>query len=107
MELHIPVNLEETILLVIENDLIHTRLINGLIDMSLKPTDYFLSLDEVVFALMGCENDGTTEVLKEWYFTQTDKVSLLDSPSRDEFTWLAQEIYLNLKVQLQQVNREA
>ncbi len=96
---------KQLILSLIKDDLINTKLVNGLTEMGLHAENYFLYLGQTIFKLMEFEDSKETEQVFERYVQLTKKVVLIDiSESHQPLDELVLEIYEELCKQ-QQVHK--
>lgn len=90
----------------IKDDLINRKLLLGLDELGLRPTDYYLNLSDTIFSIMGFSNDKTSERIFEHYIDLTEKAKFLDiSKSQIQLDKLAQDIYLELTVHRSNLNK--
>lgn len=95
---------KKLILSLIKDDLINTKLVNGLDALGLNAQDYRLHLSDTVFKLMGIEEDKKGEKLFEHYLELKDNVRFIDgAKSHEAFDDLALAIYIDL---INQIKRE-
>ncbi len=88
---------QQLILSLIKDDLINSRLVNGLNNIGLAADDYLLNLSDTIFKLMGFEDNQRTEEIYEHYLTLTKKVIDIDvTISHAPLDDLALEIYIDL-----------
>lgn len=90
----------------IKDDLVNRKLLLGLDDLGLRPTDYYLNLGDTIFSLMGFSDDKASERIFEHYLDLTEKAKFLNiSESQNQLDNLAQEIYLELIVHRSTLNK--
>ncbi len=90
-------NNKQLILSLIKDDLINTKLVNGLNEMGLNADNYFLHLKDTVFELMGFKDDEESERIFKRYIKLSNKVLLIDiSRSHKSINDLALKIYFEL-----------
>lgn len=88
---------KKLILSLIKDDLINTKLVNGLDSLGLNAQDYLLHLSDTIFELMKIKNDGKGEKLFEHYLSLKDNVRFIDTAkSHEAFDNLAIAIYIEL-----------
>lgn len=88
---------KKLILSLIKDDLINTKLVNGLDALGLNAQDYLLHLSDTVFKLMGIKDDKKGEKLFQRYLDLKDNVRFIKSAkSHDAFDDLAIAIYIDL-----------
>lgn len=84
------------ILSLLLDDLVYTRLIEGLTALNLQPQDYSLDLGDKVIKLMGFRGKQN-EVVYEYYLSRREQVQFIDlSRGNAEMKALAANIYLYL-----------
>lgn len=87
---------EKLIISLIEDDLIHSKLVEGLIELGLKAEDYFLNLSDTIICLMGFEGKRN-EQLFEYYLDLLKQAKYVEnSENNNGFKKLAAIIYHNL-----------
>lgn len=85
------------VLTLIKDDLIHTKLVNGLDILNLNASVYLLSIPETIFDLLKIKNTKKGEKLFEYYLDLKEKVQTVDiKTSHDEVEKLSNEIYKEL-----------
>lgn len=85
------------VLSLIKDDLIHTKLVNGLDNLNLNASVYLLSIPETIFVLLKIKNTKKGEKLFEYYLDLREKVQKIDiKESHDEVEKLSNEIYKEL-----------
>ena len=88
---------KKLILSLIKDDLINTKLVNGLDALGLNAQDYFLHLSDTIFKLMDIRDTKKGEKLFEHYLDLKDNVRFIDSvKSHEAFDDLALAIYIDL-----------
>ncbi len=88
---------EQLILRLIKDDLINTRLINGLNELGLNAENYFSHLSSTIFKLMGFEDNAATEVVYERYLELTKAVKYISiNESQKALDEMAFSIYQEL-----------
>lgn len=93
----IPNKNKKLILSLIKDDLINTKLVNGLDALGLNAQDYLLNLSDTIFKLMKIADDKKGENLFEHYLDLKDNVRFIDSAkSHEAFDELVHEIYSEL-----------
>ncbi len=86
------------VLSLIKDDLIHTKLVNGLDKLNLDASVYLLSVPETIFVLLKIKNTKKGEKLFEHYLDLREKVQTIDiKTSHDEVEKLSNEIYNKLQ----------
>jgi hypothetical protein len=87
----------ELIISLIKDDLINSKLVNGLIDAGLDASNYQLHLADTVFQLMGFKDDHYSDEVFKMYLTHARKARIIDiRRSGDALNELAGEIYERL-----------
>lgn len=91
-------NQKEMIISLIKDDLVNTKLVNGLSNIGLCPGDFHLNLSDTILNLLGLETED--DAIQDVYFSLTqksDSLDLADIPNREKcLTILATEIYTKL-----------
>lgn len=88
---------KKLILSLIKDDLINTKLVNGLDALGLNAQDYLLHLSDTIFKLMKINDSKKGEKLFEHYLDLKDNVRFIDSAkSHKAFDDLALAIYVDL-----------
>lgn len=89
---------KKLILSLIKDDLINTKLVNGLDSLGLNAQDYLLlHLSDTIFKLMKIKDDEKGEKLFEYYLDLKNNVRFIEAAkSHDAFDDLALEIYFDL-----------
>lgn len=91
-------DLEQLVINLIKDDLVHYKLANGLVELGLNPREYLVSLHETIFWLMGFKEEQMTDQLIDSYFLSTEKiVDMHVSSNQVELDVLARDIYTGLK----------
>ena len=81
----------------IKDDLVNRKLLIGLRELGLQPSNYFLNLSETIFYILGFPDDKASERVFEHYLELTKKVKSLNiAESHIQLDNLTQEIYLEL-----------
>jgi phosphatidylinositol kinase/protein kinase (PI-3 family) len=81
----------------IKDDLTNSRLVNGLNQLGLDSSEYFLHLSETIFQRIGFENSHHTDEVYAHYMDLTRKANALLPKANDEaLGYLAEEIYQQL-----------
>ena len=84
----------------IKDDLINSKLVNGLNVLGLNADDYLLHLSETIFDLLGYEQNKETEKVFERYMELSEAALLVDiSESNKNLDDLALQIYRELVIQ--------
>lgn len=87
------------IILLITDDLIHAKLMDGLSDLGLVPDNYSLNLSATIIKAMGFKGDQNSYVF-EYYLSLLKRAKFIDnSRGNKEFAQLARQIYDNLRLQ--------
>lgn len=90
-------NKKELILSLIKDDLINSKLVNGLSDAGLYADDYLLHLSDTVFKLVGIPNTIPNEFIFEKYYDYTQRAKYIDIvQGHHSLDGLAEEIYAYL-----------
>ena len=88
------------ILSLIKDDLINTKLVNGLNALGLNADDYLLHLGQTIFDLLGYEENEETEKVFERYMHLSEAALQIDiSESNKNLDGLALQIYRELVLQ--------
>lgn len=88
---------QQLILSLIKDDLINSRLVNGLNTIGLAADDYLLHLSNTIFQLMEFEDNEQNEEIYEHYLNLTKKAAEIDiTISHAPLDALALEIYIDL-----------
>lgn len=88
---------KKLILSLIKDDLINTKLVNGLDALGLNAQDYLLHLSDTVFKLMRIKDDKKGEKLFQHYLDLKDNVRFIENAkSHEAFDDLALAIYVDL-----------
>jgi len=88
---------KKLILSLIKDDLMNTKLINGLNNIGLDAGNYYLHLSQTFFILMGFGNFNQDEELYEEYFNLSEKAIItnrIENP--EQLNSLALEVYNKL-----------
>jgi hypothetical protein len=97
---------KKLVISLIKDDLVNRKLLIGLDDLGLRPTDYYLNLSDTIFSLMGFSDDQSSERIFKHYLNLTEKAKFLNiSESQTQLDILAQEIYLELTVHSSTLNK--
>lgn len=90
------------ILSLIKDDLINSKLVNGLNELGLEAGSYFTNASSTVFKLMGLEHHELEEELFQRYLELSAKAKEIDiSESNEPLDRLCLEIYDELDSRLQ------
>lgn len=90
---------KELILSLIKDDLINTKLVNGLNEMGLNADCYYLNLGDSIFKLMGFkEGEETDKVFDRYLELSEEAISMDISNSYQQVTDLAVKIYIELEI---------
>lgn len=82
------------ILSLIKDDLINSKLVNGLNELGLDASKYFINSSDTVFILMGFKNHEFEEEIFQYYLELTAKAKDIDiSESNEPLDELCLEIY--------------
>lgn len=85
---------EKIIISLIKDDLINSKLVNGLIDLGINADAYFLHLDNTIFKLVGYYDDSYSEEVYEKYRDLAVNAKHIDiSRSNTGLDSLALELY--------------
>lgn len=88
---------KKLILSLIKDDLVNTKLVNGLDALGLNAQDYLLHLSDTIFKLMKIDEDKKGEKLFEHYLHLKDNVRFIHgAKSHETFDDLALAIYIDL-----------
>lgn len=88
---------KKLILSLIKDDLINSKLVNGLDALGLNAQDYLLHLSDTVFKLMEIKDDEKGEKLFEHYLDLKNNVRFIEgAKSHEAFDDLALAIYVDL-----------
>jgi len=89
-----PEALKETIISLIRDNLIHTKLLNGLSALGLHADDYSVHLSQTIFNLMDFEDTPETDRIFEYYLTLIDRINKIDFIKQPQLLdQLARSIY--------------
>ena len=90
---------QKLILSLIKDNLINTKLVNGLNAMGLDASSYSLHLSETIFELMGFEDSKRSDQVFEYYLELVEKVNDINiAQSHDALDLLTTEIYGELLI---------
>ncbi len=89
MEPHILISL-------IRDDLINSKLVNGLISTGIDASDYYLHLSDTVFHLMGFNDSKPNDRIYEEYLDMGKHMGQIEITDWKSIQRLAQEIYTEL-----------
>lgn len=90
---------KKLIISLIADDLVHTKLTDGLAALGLNPENYLLNLGDIIIQLMGFEG-AENERVYAYYHQQLKRARLADnSEHATAFKKLANDIYHNLQLQ--------
>lgn len=85
---------QKLILSLIKDNLINTKLVNGLNAMGLDASTYSLHLSETIFELMGFRDNKKSDQVFEYYLELVEKVNAINiSQSHEALDLLTTEIY--------------
>jgi hypothetical protein len=85
---------KQLIISLIKDDLINSKLINGLNQMGLDAHKFYLHLPETIFEQMGITDNKKKEILLKRYTTLSEKMRAIDLNENYKATEeLAEEIY--------------
>lgn len=88
---------QQLIISLIKDDMINTRLVNGLNAMGLNADGYLLHLGDTVFKLMGLNTHAQNEALTQHYMELLKKAESIElTHSHTPLNELAHEIYSEL-----------
>jgi len=91
---------KDLILSLIKDNLINTKLVNGLSNLGLDSDQYFLHLGDTIFALMGFKNER--DEIYENFIQLSSKANKIDISKNDSaMDSLALEIYNELELRLE------
>lgn len=89
-----PINQQELIVSLITDDLIHTKLVHGLMQLGLAAEPYFLQLSDTIFELLPFANHTQQEEVYKQYLQLCKQANALDvATNHQQFKELAQHIY--------------
>ncbi len=81
----------------IRDDLLNTHLVNGLNNLGIQASPYFLHLSETIFQLMEFEDNEETDEVYMHYLELTKETNNIHvSHSHEQFELLALDIYKKL-----------
>lgn len=81
----------------IKDDLINTKLINGLNKLGMNADDYLINVSSTIFKILDIGDDRAGEDIFEWYMDSLKKVDPIDiRENHTALDSLALEIYLEL-----------
>jgi hypothetical protein len=90
---------KKLIVSLIVDDLIHAKLVEGLIALNLKAEDYYLNLSDTIINLMGFKGQ-LNETMFEYYLDLQKRARYVDNAYNNaEFKKLALQMYEELKRQ--------
>ncbi|SKC40778.1 hypothetical protein [Ohtaekwangia koreensis] len=69
---------EQLIISLIKDDLINSKLVNGLNQLGLCASDYHLHLSETIFSLMGIDETPDNDKLLDYYIQLSSAVQRVD-----------------------------
>lgn len=72
MSYHSTITDPGTIIRLIENDLLHAKLCHGLSAISLNPSGYLLTLNEIILEALDYERAKNPNEIREWYKKQKE-----------------------------------
>jgi hypothetical protein len=93
-------NKKDLIIRLIKDDIINTKLVNGLDKLGLFSDDYILNLGDTVFRLFGFPEED--EESFEFYMDQRKRANKFSIKSHKPFGVLAEDIYNELEKRLPQ-----
>lgn len=86
------------IILLIKDDLIHTKLMNGLEAIGLITIDYHIALSATLFDLLGFSSSEYSDEVFQFYLAEREKVNRIDiRKKRNSIDKLAVVIYEDLE----------
>lgn len=89
---------DKLIISLIKDDLINSKLVNGLIDLGINADAYFLHLDSTIFKMVGYSDDDYSEEIYEKYRDLAANAKHIDiTRSNAGLDILAIEMYQFLK----------
>lgn len=89
---------KDLIISLIKDDLIHTKLINGLDALGLEALDYHIHLSETIFELLGFPENENSDAIFEYYIAQLKRARRLSiRKNREAFDVLALNIFTELE----------
>ncbi len=92
-----PINQQELIVSLITDDLIHTKLVHGLMQLGLAAEPYFLQLSDTIFELLPFANRTQQEEVYKRYLQLCKQADALDiTANHQPFRQLALRIYKEL-----------
>lgn len=74
--------MKNLLLSLIKDDLVHTRLLNGLSELGFDTADYYQNLNEAIFSVAGFSHEQVNDELREWYFSRLEGAQQLSIPPR-------------------------
>lgn len=72
------INSKQLITSLIKDDLIHTKLMNGLEAIGLVTIDYHIALSATLFDLLGFSNSEYSDEVFQFYLAEREKVNRID-----------------------------
>ena len=98
--------MKNLILSLIKDDLVYSQLLHGLADLGFDTSDYYLNLNEAIFALAGLSQEQVTEELRGKYLSCLERARFLGYPPRasPNIEIAAQKIYSELMTELKNTN---
>ncbi len=80
----------------IRDDLINSKLVNGLISAGMDASDYYLHLSDTVFHLMGFIDSKVNDGIYEEYLEMCKRIELIEITDWKSIQELANDIYIEL-----------
>jgi hypothetical protein len=92
-----PIKHKKLVVSLIKDDMINSKLVNGLIDAGLYAESYFLHLSETIFELLGFPDNDQGEQAYEYYLEQIKRAQSIDlRKSNEPLNEVAEDIYEGL-----------
>lgn len=92
-------NQQKLIVSLIRDNLINTKLLNGLDTLGLNADNYSLRLSDTIFELMGFEDNKESDKVFEYYIGELKKANKINIAAHPErLDSLADNIYFNLVI---------
>jgi hypothetical protein len=93
------INQQKLIVSLIRDNLINTKLLNGLDALGLNADNYSLRLGDTIFELMGFDDSKDSDKVFEYYIGELKKANRINIASHPErLDSLADNIYFNLVI---------